>query len=112
MKKTVGILLVIYSVFMAVQLINHSSQKASLNLNLANIINDYNVIGEQAFKEKILNQFRFERLKVRPKDIVIIENRNEGKFRVEIHYQRTFYFLIFSIKREMVISREGSKLNI
>jgi hypothetical protein len=111
-KKAIGVLILIYMAFMIVQLINHSSQKASLNLNLANIINDYSVIGEKAFREKILSMYQNERLKVRPDDVVIIENRREGSFRVEIHYQRTFYFLVFSIKRKMVISREGTKLNM
>jgi len=112
MKKTIGVLFIIYVVFMIIQLINHSSQKASLNLNLANIINDYNTIGEKAFIEKIVDLYRSKRLKVNSDDIIITEDRSKGTIRVEIHYQRILYFLVFSIKRNLVISREAHKLNI
>lgn len=110
MKKVIGVLFILYAVFMIIQLINHSNQKASLNLNLASIINDYNVIGPEAFKKKIVKIYSEDRLKVKPEDIIITEDKRTGTFRVDIHYQRIFYFLFFPIKRNLVISREGSKL--
>lgn len=112
MRKIILLLFIIYMVFLAIQLVNHHNQKASLNLNLANIINDYNVMGEKAFREKIVKIYREDRLKVKPEDIIISEDREKGTFRVEIHYHRILYFLFFSIKRSMEISREGSILHI
>jgi hypothetical protein len=112
MKKIILILVVVYLVFLAIQLFNHSNQKVSLNLNLGTILNDYNTIGEKAFKEKIVEIYRDDRLRVKSEDIIITKNKEAGTFRVEVHYHRIFYFLFFPIKRKMIIIKEGSILNI
>jgi len=106
-RKWIWALFICSLLVLFVQGVRFVGQHVNVQSSLSAILPDYNTMGEEAFRTRVVAVLTQVGVDLKPSDVHIVEDRKASRLTVDLTYRHDLWILFYKMEKRMRVKQDA-----